>query len=336
MTATLNTAKLEEIEYFYLTLMIKVLITGAAGFIGSNLTKKLLGQGYSVIGLDNFNDYYNPKFKEQNIAPFLDSSNFKLIRADITNKKELDKVFRKERPKKVVHLAARAGVRPSIDDPLLYEKVNIKGTLNLLENCKKNIDQLVFASSSSVYGGSKKIPFSEDQNVNRPISPYASTKLAGEALAFNYHHLYNLPVTCLRFFTVYGPRGRPDMAPYLFTSWVAQDKEIKMFGDGSSKRDYTYIDDITKGISQALEKELDFGIINLGNSQTVKLIDFINLIGKLMEKKPKIKQMPEQPGDVPLTYADITKAKKLLNYEPKTNFEEGMKKFTNWFKENRL
>jgi len=316
--------------------MPKVLITGAAGFIGSNLSKKLLKENYKVIAFDNFNNYYNSKFKEQNIAPLLKKKGFQLERADVTDKKKVNKTLKKYRPNKVIHLAARAGVRPSIEQPLLYQKVNIGGTLNLLEACKENrVKQFIFASSSSVYGGSSKIPFKENQKVDRPISPYASTKKAGELLCYNYYHLYGLKITCLRFFTVYGPSGRPDMAPYLFTSWVNKDKEIKMFGDGNSKRDYTYIDDITDGISKALKKELNYEIINLGNSQTVKLIDFINLVGKLLGKKPKIKQLLEQPGDVPLTYADISKAKKLLGYNPKISFEEGMAKFIEWYLKNR-
>lgn len=315
---------------------MKILITGSAGFIGSNLTQKLLFENHSIVGLDNFNNYYSPEYKEENTKELEKSKKFKLYRADIINKKEIEKIFSQEKPDKVVHLAARAGVRPSIEQPLLYNKVNIEGTLNVFEASRKNkVKKIVFASSSSVYGGRKKVPFKETDKVDKPISPYAATKKAGELLAHTYHHLYNLPIICLRFFTVYGPKGRPDMAPYLFTKWVNEGKSIKMFGDGSTKRDYTYIDDITAGISSALDKDLGYEIINLGNSEVVQLIDFINLVGKLLNKKVKIDQLPEQPGDVPITNADITKAKKLLNYQPQTSFEQGMKKFINWYKQNR-
>ncbi len=316
---------------------MQYLVTGGAGFIGSSLIEKLLEQGVSIVAIDDFNNYYNPQFKEENIESFLSDSGFELYRIDITDQRKLDRVFEEEQPDKVIHLAARAGVRPSLEDPLLYQKVNIEGTLNILEACRKyQVKQLIFASSSSVYGGQTGVPFSEEDRADRPISPYAATKRAGEMLCFNYHHLYHLPITCLRFFTVYGPKGRPDMAPYLFTELVSKNKTLKMFGDGTSQRDYTYIDDIVTGILFSLEKELEFEIINLGNSKTIELKYFINLVGKLLNKKPRIKQLPEQPGDVPTTYADITKAKKLLDYNPKTSFEDGMEKLVGWYQKNRL
>jgi len=315
----------------------KYLITGAAGFIGSSLAKRLLDEGKTVIGVDNFNDYYSPVFKQENVQPFAKNKNFKLYKIDITDATKLNQVFGKEKPTKVIHLAARAGVRPSLEDPGLYQRVNIEGTLNILEACKRyKAKQLVFASSSSVYGGSTEAPFTETEIADRPISPYAATKRAGEMLCFNYHHLYGLPITCLRFFTVYGPKGRPDMAPYMFTELVYQGKGLKMFGDGSSRRDYTYIDDIVDGISRSLDKELGFEIINLGNSQTVPLKYFINLVGKILKKPVKVTQVPEQPGDVPITYADITKAKKLLGYNPQTSFDQGMEKLISWYLDNRI
>jgi len=315
----------------------KYLITGAAGFIGSSLAQRLLAEGKTVIGVDNFNDYYSPIFKQENVQPFAKNKKFKLYKIDITDVTKLNQVFGKEKPKKVIHLAARAGVRPSLEDPGLYQQVNIEGTLNILEACRRyKVKQLVFASSSSVYGGSTQVPFTETETADRPISPYAATKRAGEMLCFNYHHLYGLPVTCLRFFTVYGPKGRPDMAPYMFTELVYQGKGLKMFGDGSSRRDYTYIDDIIDGISKSLDKELGFEIINLGNSQTVPLKYFINLVGKILKKPVKVTQVPEQPGDVPITYANIAKAKKLLGYSPKTSFDQGMKKLVSWYLDNRI
>jgi len=315
---------------------MKILVTGCAGFIGSHLTEKLIKSGGEIVGVDNFNSFYNPRFKEENIKPLLKKKNFRLYRTDIRDKKEIGQIFKREKPERVIHLAARAGVRPSLEKPLLYQQVNIGGTLNILEGCRKHqAKQLIFASSSSVYGGQTKVPFSENDPADRPISPYAATKRAGELLCHTYHHLYDLPITCLRFFTVYGPKGRPDMAPYLFTQSISREKEIKMFGDGTSQRDYTYIDDIVAGILGAVDKKLDFEIINLGNSKTIRLKYFIGLIGRLLNKKPRIKQVPEQPGDVPLTYADISKAKKLLGYNPETSIEKGMEKFISWYQKER-
>lgn len=314
--------------------METILVTGGAGFIGSHVCEALLKKGEKVIGIDDFNDYYDPKVKRKNISGFLSNKKFKIYEADIRNFDSLEKIFSENKIDKVVHLAARAGVRPSIKYPLLYEEVNIKGTLNLLE-LSKNVKNFVFASSSSVYGNNKKVPFSEIDNVDNPISPYAATKKSGELLCYTYHHLYNIPITCLRFFTVYGPRGRPDMAVYKFTKAIKEGKSIEIYGDGTSKRDYTYIEDILQGIISALENNLSYEIINLGESKTVELNYLVSIIEKEIGKKAKIIKMSLQPGDVDITYADISKANKLLGYNPKTPIESGIKKFVEWFeKEN--
>jgi len=312
---------------------MKILVTGGAGFIGSHLIKKLLEENFSAVCVDNFNNYYNPEIKEENVSRFINNSNFKLYREDIRNFEALNKIFEKERFDKVVHLAAMAGVRNSIRYPALYSEVNIQGTINLLELAGKyKIKNFIFASSSSVYGGNTKIPFSESDQVNHPISPYAATKKAGELICHTYHHLYHLNIICLRFFTVYGPSGRPDMAPYKFTGKILAGEEISMFGDGSSQRNYTYIDDITEGIYSALNKDFGYEIINLGGSQLISLKNFISLIENISGRKAKIKQVGEQSGDMPITSADISKAKRLLDYCPKTDIKKGMNIFIDWFK----
>lgn len=306
----------------------KILITGDAGFIGSNLTKALLKLGNKVVGVDNFNDYYDPKRKEKNIAEFKLNPNFTQERADILDREKLELIFSQTKPEIIIHLAARAGVRPSLKNPQLYRQVNIQGTKNLLEMARKHkVKQFILASSSSVYGNQTKIPFSETDKLAKPISPYAETKLKAEALCKQY----NFPVTVLRFFTVYGPKGRPDMAPYLFTKRILGGQIITRFGDGSTSRDYTYIDDIVEGIVAAINRPLTYEIINLGNNQPVKLNDFIKIVEKITKRKAKIIEKPRHPADVRQTYADITKAKKLLNWQPKTDLESGMKKFIDWY-----
>lgn len=312
---------------------MNLLVTGCAGFIGSHLCEALLEKGHSVTCIDNFNDYYDPKIKEKNIEKCLKSENFILFRKDITNVNKLEKIFKNKKLDQVIHLAAAVGVRESINKPLFFDEVNIKGTLNLLELCRKfGIKKFIFTSSSSVYGENKKIPFSESDNTNNIVSPYAATKKSAEILCETYSKLYGINITCLRLFTVYGPRGRPDMAPYKFTKLIDEEKEVPMFGDGNSKRDYTYVSDIVNGIISAIDKEFKFEILNLGNSKPIELKEFIFTIEKIVGKKAKIKKLPAQKGDVSITFADISKAKKLLNYNPKTDLEQGIKNFFEWYK----
>lgn len=312
-------------------------VTGGAGFIGSSLSERLLKEGNKVVSIDNFCDFYNPEIKENNIKELKTNSNYKLYRADIREREELNKIFDENNIDIVIHLAAMAGVRPSIENPILYQEVNCLGTQNILEEMRlHNISNLVMASSSSVYGNCKEVPFNEKMVVDCAISPYAATKKANEVMTHVYHKLYNMNVIMLRFFTVYGPRQRPDLAINKFTRLMLNDEEIPMFGDGTTSRDYTYIDDIVDGIIKACNYTLNnkevYEILNIGNSSPISLKEMINIIGKVLNKTPKIKQLPMQPGDVERTYADITKAKKLLGYEPKTSFEEGIKKFIAWYK----
>lgn len=311
---------------------MKVLVTGGAGFIGSSVIEYLLERGDEVVCVDNFCDYYSVEQKERNVAPFLENSRFDLRRVDIEDYDTLKDVFEKTRPEKIVHLAARAGVRPSIEEPLLYASVNNVGTTNLLEMARMfEVGNFVFASSSSVYGNTKTVPFSEADNVDFPISPYAATKKAGELQCYVYSHLHRLNVSCLRFFTVYGPKGRPDMAPYKFVDMVYNEKSLTRYGKGDTYRDYTYIDDIVSGVIAALDGDFRYEIFNLGNSATVQLNDFIQIVESLVGKKAHIVELPEQPGDVRLTNADISKSKKMLGYNPQTSFEKGMEKFVKWY-----
>lgn len=320
--------------------MTTYFITGGAGFIGSSLAKKILEQGNKVVTIDNFCNFYNTKIKENNIREFEENKNYKIYRADIRDRQAINKIFDENEIDIVMHLAAMAGVRPSIENPVLYQEVNCMGTQNILEEMKAhNIKSLVMASSSSVYGNCKEVPFREDMVVDYAISPYAATKKANEVMTHVYHKLFNINVIMLRFFTVYGPKQRPDLAINKFTRLMLEDKEIPMFGDGTTSRDYTYIDDIVEGIQKSCEYCLNnedvYEILNIGNSSPVSLKKMIETIGKAIGKEPKIKQLPMQPGDVERTYADISKAKKLIGYEPKTSFEEGIKKFVNWYKENQ-
>lgn len=311
---------------------MNLLVTGGAGFIGSHLCEALLGKGHSVICVDNFNDFYDPKIKEKNISGCLKSGNFTLHRKDITDIDGMREIFRSSSIGCVFHLAARAGVRDSIKKPELFEEVNVNGTQNLLEMCREfKIKKFIFTSSSSVYGTNAKTPFSESDPVENMISPYAKTKRKGEILCMDYSRRYGIKAVCLRLFTVYGPRGRPEMAPSKFTRLVIEGSEIPVYGDGSSKRDYTYVSDIVSGIASALSLDSKFEVINLGNSSPVTLKEFISVIEDATGKKAKIRHLPEQEGDVPLTFADISKAKRLLGYTPKVSLRQGMKKFVEWY-----
>ena len=316
------------------------LITGGAGFIGSTLSERLIKEGNKVIAIDNFCDFYDTKIKENNVKELLKNENFKLYRKDIRDRQALKEIFDENNIEIVMHLAAMAGVRPSIENPVLYQEVNCMGTQNILEEMKAhNVKNLVMASSSSVYGNCKEVPFREDMIVDFAISPYAATKKANEVMTHVYHKLFNMNVIMLRFFTVYGPKQRPDLAINKFTRLMLEDKEIPMFGDGSTSRDYTYVDDIVDGIIKSCEYTMNnenvYEILNLGNSSPVSLKEMINTIGKAVGVEPKIKQLPMQPGDVERTYADVSKAKALIDYEPKTSFEQGIQNFVNWYKENK-
>jgi UDP-glucuronate 4-epimerase len=312
---------------------MKILVTGGAGFIGSHTTEALLERGDEVVCLDNFNDYYTPQRKYANVAPLLKRPGYALIEGDVRDSDTLERLFETHKPKRIIHIAAMAGVRYSIQHPELYESVNVKGTLNVLEAARRfEVENVVFASTSSIYGSRHKVPFSEDVRVDWPVSPYAATKRACELLAYTYHHLHGLNFTALRFFTVYGPRGRPDMAPYLFTEAVFRGTELKMFGDGSSSRDYTYIGDIVQGVVAAIDRPLGYEIINLGNNRTIYLRDFIALVETLVGRKAQVVQHPMPPGDVPRTCADISKAQRLLEYDPQTPFEEGLARFVDWYR----
>ena len=317
---------------------MKILITGAAGFIGSNLCERLVND-HQVVGLDNFCDFYDIKIKRKNVAKLSKNENFHLIKADIRKLDELEDIFALHNFDLVIHLAAMAGVRPSIENPVLYTEVNINGTVNLLEECRKhNVKKFIFASSSSVYGNNKKVPFSEKDSVDHPISPYASTKKAGELICHSYHHLHQISLACLRFFTVYGPRQRPDLAIHKFSRMMLKGDEIPVFGDGSTRRDYTFIDDILDGILKTINYVMNgtvFDVFNLGESQTISLSEMIKTIENELQIKAKKKIFPLQPGDVDQTFADITKSRKILGYDPKTNFQSGIAKFIDWLKENQ-
>ena len=316
-------------------------ITGGAGFIGSTLSEKLLEKGNRVIIVDNFCSFYDSKIKENNINKLLKNPNFKLYRNDIRDREGIKRIFDENEIDVVVNLAAMAGVRPSIENPILYQEVNCLGLQNILEEMKlHNVKNGVLASSSSVYGNCKEVPFKEDMIVDYAISPYAATKKANEVMAHVYHILYNFNIIMLRFFTVYGPRQRPDLAISKFTKLMLEGKEIPMFGDGTTSRDYTYVDDIVNGIIKSCEYTLTncnvYEILNLGNSSPTSLKEMIQTIAQILNIEPKIKQLPMQLGDVDRTYADISKAKKLIGYDPKTSFEEGINKFIKWYKENNL
>ena len=319
---------------------MNVLVTGGAGFIGSHLVERLLADGHEVAVLDDFNDYYDPALKAGNLAAV--RGEIVLHRADLRDAAAVERIVAGGNFDAVVHLAARAGVRPSIRDPRLYAETNIGGTLNLLESARgAGVGTFVFASSSSVYGLCPEVPFREDYPLLRTISPYAATKLAGEGLCSNYAHLHGMRVACLRFFTVYGPRQRPDLAIHDFTRRIWRGEPIRQFGDGSTRRDYTFVDDTVQGVVAALRHAHSapagyFDVFNLGESATTPLRDLIQLIEEAVGRKAKVERLPEQPGDVPLTCASIDKARRVLGYDPQTAIRDGIPRFVGWFLENRL
>ena len=314
---------------------MKVLVTGGAGFIGSHLVERLLGDGHEVALLDDFNDFYDPKIKRSNISAV--AKDIAVHDVDLRDATKVANVFQKEKFNAIFHLAARAGVRPSIQQPQLYYDTNVAGSLHLLEATRTSgVERFIFASSSSVYGAAKKVPFSEDEHLTQTLSPYAATKIAGEFLCSTYSHLYKMRIVALRYFTVYGARQRPDLAIHQFTRKIHAAEPIDQFGDGTTRRDYTYIDDIIQGTMAALNYGgPTFDVFNLGESDTIQLKDLIAAIEKTLGKKATINRLPEQPGDMPLTCANISKARKLLGYDPKTKFEDGLPKFVDWFLKSR-
>jgi len=314
---------------------MRILVTGGAGFIGSHLVEKLLSAGHDVAILDDFNDFYDPQIKRGNISAVANQITVHDI--DLRDGEKVAGVFRREKFDTVAHLAARAGVRPSIQQPRLYYDTNVAGTLHLLEGARANgVERFIFASSSSVYGAAKKVPFAEEERLTQTLSPYAATKIGGEFLCSTYSHLYKMRIVALRYFTVYGARQRPDLAIHQFTRKIHAGDPIDQFGDGTTRRDYTYIDDIIQGTMAALKYDGPmFDVFNLGESETIQLKDLIAAIENTLGKKAKINRLPEQPGDMPLTCADICKARKLLNYNPKTRFEDGLPRFVDWFLKSR-
>ena len=315
--------------------MQTALVTGAAGFIGSHVCEALLSAGWRVIGIDSFDDFYDPAVKHHNLTDCLANDRFNLVKGDIREVADVDTALA-DGADTLVHLAARAGVRPSIEQPLLYQDVNVRGTGVLLEASRRHgVGRFVFASSSSVYGNNEKVPFAEGDNVDYPISPYAATKKAGELLCHTYHHLYGLDVTCLRFFTVYGARQRPDLAIHKFTRLIEAGQPIPVYGDGSMMRDHTFIDDIVAGVLAAVDRCKGYRIYNLGGSVPVSLTDLVAAIERALGKKATIERLPLQPGDVTRTYADTSLAEAELGYKPTTDLETGLKNFVAWFRESR-
>lgn len=311
--------------------MSALLITGGAGFIGSHLTERLLSRGDRVVVVDDFNDHYLPALKRHNLSDVLDDPNFTLVEKDVCDASTLPDVLDSHDISRVIHLAACAGVRASIEQPLLYEEVNVRGTLNVLEACRKaDIENLLVASSSSVYGASERLPYFEDDPADRPISPYAATKRSAELLCHTYHHLYDIPITCVRFFTVYGPRQRPDMAFHTFARNIAEGKPIQAFGDGSTRRDYTFVSDIVDGLTAAVDRPQPFETVNFGNTKMVELRRVLEIFQELFDGV-KIEYTSEQPGDVKATHSDVSKARRLFEYEPKVDVGEGITRFHEWF-----
>jgi UDP-glucuronate 4-epimerase len=314
---------------------MKLLVTGGAGFIGSHLVEALASRGDTVSAIDNFNDFYDPGIKRSNVNNF--PSSVRIYEADLCDPTAVIDILAREKPDAIVHLAARAGVRPSVQSPELYLQTNVFGTFHLLEAARKNgVSRFIFASSSSVYGATRTLPFREDQPILQTLSPYASTKLAGEQICSNYSYLYGLQVVCLRFFTVYGPRQRPDLSIHRFTHLIANGKPIEVYGDGSAARDFTYVDDIIQGVLRAIEfRDSLFDVFNLGESETIDLLSMIGEIEKALGRKATIEFRPPIPGDMPRTFADIGKARNLLNYRPTTSIQDGIPKFVQWYREQQ-
>lgn len=311
------------------------LVTGGAGFIGSHVAEHLLAAGHEVTVFDDLNPFYDPAIKRATLQVLERSGNgrFRFVQGDLVERASLDALFAGERIDQVIHLAARAGVRPSLQEPALYQRVNVEGTVNLLEAGRMaGVGKFILASSSSVYGVNAKVPFSEDDPIFQAISPYASSKLACEALGHTYHHVYGLDVVMLRFFTVYGPRQRPDLAIHKFARLIDSGRPVPVFGDGSTARDYTYVDDIVSGVLACTRRQFGFGIYNLGESQTVTLLELIALLEQALGRKAVLDRQPLQPGDVPITYADISKARRDLGYDPRTKIAEGIPRFVEWFR----
>ena len=330
---------------------MKILVTGVAGFIGMHSAKKLLDDGHEIIGIDNLNDYYDVTLKEDRLKTLEDYKNFKFLKLDIKDQKDVLDLFKKESPQRVLHLAAQAGVRYSIENPYVYIDSNIQGFINILEGCRAiKTEHLVFASSSSVYGGNEKVPFSEHDNVDHPVSLYAATKKANELMAHTYSHLYQIPTTGLRFFTVYGPWGRPDMSPMLFTKAILANEPVQVFNHGDMMRDFTYIDDVIASVNETLFKtatpnvnfdakhpdpatsHAPYRIFNIGNSQPVPLMKFIETIENALGKKAIKNMMDMQAGDVKVTSADTSELNQWVNFKPNTSIEEGVKRFVDWYK----
>ena len=314
-----------------------ILVTGGAGFIGSHLVERLLSEErWRVTVLDDFNEFYSPEVKRRNVEAHAKREDFRLVEADIRDRAALERLFAEESFDCIVHLAARAGVRPSLAEPLLYAETNINGTLNLLEAARvAGVKQFVFGSSSSVYGINAKVPFGEEDPIRQPISPYAATKAAGELLCHTYAHLHAVRSVCLRFFTVYGARQRPDLAIHKFARLIDAGKPIPVFGDGTTRRDYTYIDDIISGVRAGIDYDGSaFEVVNLGESRTVELRELIALLEENLGRRAVVERQPAQPGDVPQTFADISKARHLLGYNPQTQIEEGIRRFVEWFRRN--
>ena len=309
------------------------LVTGGAGFIGSHLCGHLLRSGKRVVVVDNLDDFYDPQLKRANLEAIKSAGDYEFHAVDIRDASPLEQVFQRARPDVVIHLAARAGVRPSLLYPALYTSVNVDGTLCLLELSRKyQVQKFIFASSSSVYGQFNRLPFSEDDPTSKPLSVYAATKVAGEGLAFTYAHLYQLPIICLRLFTVFGPRQRPDLAIRKFAELIQEEKELPVFGDGSMSRDYTYVTDAVSAIELALECSYPFEVFNVGNSRPIRLDYMIDTLENALGKKAKRVFLPVPPGDMPVTFASLDKSRRLLSYSPKVSFEDGIRLFVEWFR----